>query len=162
MRVVAVPAAIKPVQLGLFDPPGPAPDKLALTLTRLVGIVGDDRVGAPAVPDTWRPYAVAVATFDPPRAAVRGGDGEGVPTMALHLFRPPRAADVVLSEGRILRVKSGEIDGHTVAYGGPWRTTGEWWAEGFDHEGVRLWDAAASKDGTAVLGPKFRPLEAEA
>lgn len=137
-KVVALPGALRPVQLGLFDPPGPAPDKLALTLTRLVALVGEGKVGAPAVPDTHRPHAVAVAAFDPPRtgrgerAASAAGDA---PAMALHVFRPPREAAVEVEAGRMTRVRAGEVAGRVVAWGGPWRVSGEWWGDAYDHDG---------------------------
>ncbi len=40
------------VQLGLFAPQMPEPSRLDVTLARLRSIVGDDRVGSPALEDT--------------------------------------------------------------------------------------------------------------
>lgn len=149
VRVRAVPRPVRPVQLGLFDPPGPAPERLALTLTKLTALVGSDRVGAPVAPDTHRPYAVAVASFDPPRAP-RGGapSTELIPMMALHVFRPPREAEVIVEEGRIARVRAGEVGGRVCASGGPWRVDGQWWGEAFDHEG---WDVELDDGGVYLV-----------
>jgi protein ImuB len=152
LRLVALPGALRPAQLGLFDPPGPAPDRLALTLTRLAALVGEERVGAAVAPDTHRPHAAAVAAFDPPRGAVAEAPSPPT-TLALHVFRPPREARVSLRDGRPTTVEAGAILGRVVACGGPWRTSGAWWGDPFDHEGydVELEDGGlylVAYDGT--------------
>ena len=129
----ALPLALRATQLGLFDPPGPPPERLALTLTRLAALVGADRVGSPVAPDTHLPHAAAMAAFDPPRTP-RRPDAAGR-AMALHVFRPPREAEVHLSEGRLVGVRAGEVRGRVLRCGGPWRVEGHWWAEGYAHEG---------------------------
>lgn len=150
LRVTALPRPVRPVQLGLFDPPGPAPERLALTLTKLTALVGSDRVGAPVAPDTHRPYAVAVASFDPPRAPREGPPStEAIPLMALHVFRPPRDAEVVIERGRIAYLDAGEVRGGVRACGGPWRVDGQWWGEPFDHEG---WDVELDDGGIYLVG----------
>ena len=53
------------VQLSLFEPVRPSPEKLAVTLARLVNLVGPDRVGAPLVVDTHRPGAFALTAYAP-------------------------------------------------------------------------------------------------
>lgn len=150
VRVTAIPRPVRPVQLGLFDPPGPAPERLALTLTKLTALVGSDRVGAPVAPDTHRPYAVAVATFDPPRAPREGAmPTESIPLMALHVYRPPRDADVAVEAGRITWMAAGDVRGAVRACGGPWRVDGQWWGDVFDHEG---WDVELDDGGIYLVG----------
>ncbi len=150
VRVTAIPRPVRPVQLGLFDPPGPAPERLALTLTKLTALVGSDRVGAPVAPDTHRPYAVAVATFDPPRSPREGAPRtESVPLMALHVYRPPRDAEVLVEQGRIAQMRAGEVRGEVRACGGPWRVDGQWWGDPFDHEG---WDVELDDGGIYLVG----------
>ena len=63
VRVTAIPERLRPAQLDLFRPNGPAPERLAVTLARLTALCGVDRVGAPVVADTHRPDAFAVAPF---------------------------------------------------------------------------------------------------
>jgi protein ImuB len=138
LRVVAVPRGVRGVQGGLFEPPGPAPERLALTLTRLAALVGEDRVGAPVAPDTHRPYAVSMAAFDPPRTPrtpLVSATTPGQPLLALHVFRPPREATVSLDGGRLVRVEAGDVSGAVRACGGPWRVAGDWWDASFEHEG---------------------------
>src|SRR5205814_1340779 len=64
-RVVlaAVPEVVRAAQLGLFNPAGPSPERLATTLARLAALCGAERVGAPAVIDSHRPGAAGVAPF---------------------------------------------------------------------------------------------------
>jgi len=61
----ATPGRVPMVQGSLFTPPLPAPGKLAAALARLAALVGPDRVGAPSIPDTHHPAALAVAPFAP-------------------------------------------------------------------------------------------------
>lgn len=131
LRVTARPLALRATQLGLFDPPGPPPERLALTVTRLAALVGAGRVGAPVAPDTHRPYAAAVGAFDPPRTP----HAPRRRAMALHVFRPPRRAEVETRAGRPEHVQAGEVRGRVVTCGGPWRVQGDWWASAYEHEG---------------------------
>ena len=134
LRITALPQPLRAAQLGLFDPPGPAPDRLALTLARLAALVGGDRVGAPSSPDTHRPYAAAVTAFDPPRTP-RAPGGEGGRAMALHVYRPPREVEVTLGDRGPTGLRSAELRGRVVACSGPWRVQGGWWDEAYAHEG---------------------------
>src|SRR5438093_449741 len=59
----AVPERVRAAQLGLSSPAGPSPERLATTLARLAALCGPERVGAPAVIDSHRPGAAAVAPF---------------------------------------------------------------------------------------------------
>ena len=59
------PGRVQLSQGALFGPPLPAPGKLSMTLVRLAALVGPERVGAPAVPDTHRPGAWAMQPFAP-------------------------------------------------------------------------------------------------
>ena len=63
ITLAAVPEPVRPAQLGLFTPPGPAPERLATTLARLAALCGPERIGAPAIVDTHRPGAAGVAPF---------------------------------------------------------------------------------------------------
>jgi protein ImuB len=54
------------LQFGLFARALPA-DKLATLMARLGALMGSDRVGSPALVDTYRPGAFTMAKFDPPR-----------------------------------------------------------------------------------------------
>ncbi len=135
VRVMAVAAGVRGIQLDLFDPPGPTPEVLALTLARLAVLVGEERVGQPVVPNTHRPHAASSERFDlGGRKTLDAPDANG-PGVALHVFRPPKDAQVVLRAGRMVRVVSEGIDAGVQACCGPFRVTGEWWNQAFEHDG---------------------------
>ncbi len=149
VRWTAITAAPRPTQLGLFDPPAPAPEKLTLTLARLAALVGADRVGHPVVPDSHRPHAFALAPFEhtvrPPEKLTRPIES-GV---ALHVLRPPREAEVTLERGRMTRMRAGEVRGSVRTSCGPFRVAGEWWGERFEHD---AWDVELTDGGLYLLG----------
>lgn len=134
VRLIALAAASRPVQLGLFDPPGPAPEAWMLTLARLTALVGEGRVGAPYAPDTHRPHAAAVVPFTPLHPHRHDTQSPAAP-LALHVFRPPRPAEVLITGGQMASLQAGEIVGRVHASCGPFRVTGEWWGSRFDRDG---------------------------
>jgi protein ImuB len=124
----ARPVRLAPAQESLTDRSRPAPRVLTATLNRLVALVGADAIGAPALLDTHRPDAVALAAYPPhPTPASSSPRGEG-PALALRRLRPPAPASVTLASGRPVAVRSGRLTGRIVAGVGPWRVSGEWWS----------------------------------
>jgi protein ImuB len=140
---------VKPqaAQGGLFIPAAPEPVRLELTVARIRAIVGADRVGVPELIDTHRPGAfrwradLQVRTGVPGLAATQN-------RLALRIFRPARAATVVLSSGQPGFVSARNIRGKVVESAGPWRTSGDWWtADPWQRD---EWDVALS-DGALYL-----------
>ncbi|MFI5090736.1 MAG: hypothetical protein ACHP7P_11815 [Terriglobales bacterium] len=152
VMLAAKPVEPRPGQGGLFLPATPAPDRLELTLARLVGIVGEQKIGAAEVLDTHRPDAFQMKRFAPsapqglkPRREsgdreigssehlktdhlmTRSPDPAMYSTMALRRFRPPLAATVEVREGEPVRIAAGEIRGEVASLSGPWRNSGDWW-----------------------------------
>ncbi len=74
VRIITVPEHLRAAQLDFFRPRGPAPERLALSLARLVALCGADRVGAPVAIDSHRPEAYGQTSFE----GVRGLWGYGV------------------------------------------------------------------------------------
>ena len=64
IHLAAEPVRPRAAQNGLFLPPSPEPEKLELTLARIAGIVGEDKVGSLELLDTHRPGGI-------PHAALR-------------------------------------------------------------------------------------------
>ncbi len=152
VTLAAEPVEPRPGQGGLFLPATPAPDRLELTLARLAGIVGEQKIGAAEVLDTHRPDAFQMKRFAPsapqglkPRREsgnreigssdhlktdhpmTRSPDPAMYSVMALRRFRPPLAVTVELRKGEPVRIAAGEIRGEVVSVSGPWRNSGEWW-----------------------------------
>ena len=65
IHLSAEPARPRALQSGLFQPVFPQPEKLALTLARIAGIVGEERVGSVELLDTHREGAFVVRHFAP-------------------------------------------------------------------------------------------------
>jgi len=154
VTLAAEPVKPRPGQGGLFLPATPAPDQLELTLARLAGIVGEQKIGAAEVLDTHRPDAFQMKRFAPSVAPASGRLSRGHPalarvgetntretptrtaaetaaihrpTMALRRFRPPLAATVVVCEGEPVRIAADKIQGEVASVFGPWRNSGDWW-----------------------------------
>ncbi len=143
IRIEVQPVDPRVVQDGLFTPPSPEPEKLELTLTRIAGLVGTERVGSAELVDTHRPGAFRMKRF-----AVGGpASGNGRPgcRLALRVFRPPLEARVDLAEGRPRRVEAPSLRATVLAAAGPWRSSGDWWTR--DPWARDEWDLALS-DGS--------------
>src|ERR1700693_5823632 len=65
IRLSAEPMRPRAIQSGLFLPPSPEPEKLELTLARIAGIVGQDKVGSLQLLDTHRPEGFLMRHFAP-------------------------------------------------------------------------------------------------
>jgi protein ImuB len=173
IHLSAEPARPRATQSGLFLPLFPEPEKLELTLARIAGIVGEERVGSVELLDTHREGAFAVRHFAPVEpeekksakqrkdVSVRGNGGNEVEenakeqmsaVIALRLFRPPLRAVITLREGKPVRMKCmarEDIAGEIVWTAGPWRSSGDWSEqEGWARE---EWDIAVPADNGLVL-----------
>jgi protein ImuB len=166
----AKPVRPRAAQNGLFLPPSPEPEKLELTLARIAGIVGQNRVGAVQLLDTHRPEAFRMQHFAPGQApeqanrkskALRNGEVRGyqkpvkqneATVTAMRIFRPPLEATVTLREGKPAHIacrKRREICGEILWAAGPWRTSGDWWEqEGWARD---EWDIALQQAGGITL-----------
>jgi protein ImuB len=147
VTALVTPGRVRLAQGSLFGAPMPAPGKLSTTLARLAALVGPERVGAPAVPDTHRPGAFGVRPFalsadrgswsvvSGPQDGASGRQGKrstdhGPLTTAspvLRAFRPPREARVDAVDGRPVVVWVEAIGGIVVSWAGPYRFAGDWW-----------------------------------
>lgn len=136
--VVAVAEQLRPTQLDLLRPNGPAPEKLAITLAKLTALCGAaDRVGAPVVADSHCPDAYGVREFRVPAHSPPGGEEGDAPCLALRAVRPPGELEVFEDRGRLDFVRPSEngarsvprCQGRVVMSAGPWRVQGEWWKD---------------------------------
>ena len=123
-----VPERVRAMQLGLFHPAGPAPERLATTLARLAALCGRERVGAPVVVDGHRPSEAAVAPFVPRDAVSAPASGSDA-RVAVRALRPPRAVVVFCDRDRPDFVRGDGLGGRVVGAAGPWRIVAEWWSE---------------------------------
>src|SRR5579863_1180672 len=102
IHLAAEPARPRSAQGGLFLPPSPEPEKLELTLARIAGMVGENKVGALEMLDTHHTEGFRMRRFvaeAPGKSSHEKppGGAEGRSTVtALRRFRPPRRASVTL------------------------------------------------------------------
>jgi protein ImuB len=155
------------LQFGLFARALPT-DKLATLLARLGALMGSDRVGAPALADTHRPGAFAMAKFEPrvsgsPRPSASNSAKSPIPSpgvvpaSVLRRFRIPIAARVSVEQGRPVRVttdRRGFAGGRVARCEGPWRSSGDWWKKRWSSD---EWDVFLA-DGTAYRISEAREL----
>lgn len=136
------------LQHTLFTPAHPRPEELSTLVARLRAVMGEDRVGAPAMVDSYLPGAFEMMPFtiehgaEPSRRADIRADAI---TQALRRCRRPVPARVVVSEGQPIRVtidRRGFAGGQVVARAGPWRVSGGWWAS--DRFNRDEWDVVFS------------------
>jgi protein ImuB len=128
VAVTAMPERVRAAQLGLFVPPGPAPERLATTLARLATLCGPGRVGAPVVVDTHRPGAAEVGAFLPPPSTIAEPAPPPAPCrLAVRVLRPPRPLEVFSERDVPCFVRGTGLGGRVVAVAGPWRIAAEWW-----------------------------------
>ncbi|HVX65530.1 MAG TPA: hypothetical protein VHA11_02955 [Bryobacteraceae bacterium] len=135
VALAAEPVNPRVVQHGLFLPPAPEPQKLELTLARILKIVGEGNAGSPELLDTHRPRAFQIGdSHHFHQFGVAGekgnlnGESGDCPRFALRLFRPALAAEVQAPRGCPERVRARGVRGYVLESAGPWRTSGEWWS----------------------------------
>jgi len=116
-------------QAGLFLPRGLAPERLELTLARIRGIVGEDRIGSPELLDTHAPNAFGMRPFRASTNPVKPDMRSPAHKTALRIFRPPLQAKVQIKHGVPTRVFVRWQAHQVTAAAGPWRNNGGWWTE---------------------------------
>lgn len=125
LSIAAEPGSTSKVQLGLFSPQLPAPDRLDVTLARIRGIVGDEYVGSPVLKDTHQPDAFRMEPFTISSPA--SVDDTTRTTSVIRQLRPAERVSVTLCDQRptsfSFRYKRYDVE---HAYG-PWMAGGEWW-----------------------------------
>ncbi|HXG33501.1 MAG TPA: DNA polymerase Y family protein [Bryobacteraceae bacterium] len=119
------PAVPRTLQGGLFLPPSPEPEKLQITLARVVARAGPDAAGSPELLNTHRPDAFRMrpglpgkSGYRQPAAAVR---------LALRFYRPPLPARVRMDGAQPRHLRARGVGGEIIEAAGPWRSSGDWW-----------------------------------
>lgn len=139
IALAAEPTKPRLLQNGLFIPLAPEPEKLELTLARLIKLVGEENVGSPDLLDTHRPDAFQMKRFKVDginkkrnanqRSAIRNPQC----VIGFRRFRPPLPAQVVIISEHPARINalrpasSDSVRGKIVKASGPWRASGDWW-----------------------------------
>lgn len=151
------PTAARTLQHSLLERARPRPDQISTLMARLTALMGDRQVGCPMLIDSHRPGAFEMAPFTGEDRPSHESDAVApARAPALRRFRQPLVASVVIEDGypARLRVSAGAATvtgGRVVACAGPWRASGEWWADtAWDHD---EWDIGLD---TGVVCRLFR------
>jgi protein ImuB len=170
--IAAEPAPPRSAQRGLFLPLTPEAEKLEITLARIISIVGEHRAGSVRLLDTRRPDAFVMERFTATEAQVSPREGptlseERGGSYALRVFRPALPLMVRTSEGRPIFIcarhheNQSSMQGVVLWSAGPWRCSGEWWAERSTEAGNgqgtgpwdrEEWDIALQNDADSAVG----------
>jgi protein ImuB len=149
VRIEPTPGRV--LQYSLLERAQPAPEQMSTLLARLSALMGQERCGSPRLPDTHRPGAFTMAPFAADQSSrsrqVQRDPVTGPPPLALRRYREPVPIRVALEQNRPARVvadRVGVAAGRVDVCAGPWRTSGEWWADGWRRD---EWDVALD-DGT--------------
>jgi protein ImuB len=138
VTVLIDPTPGRVVQHTLFTRAHPAPEQLSTLIARLTALIGHDRIGRPAVVDSYRPGAFEMEPFktEHPASASPALNATASSTVnivsALRRCRRPVPARVAVADGRPVAVtadRRGLAGGHVLACAGPWRTSGNWWEQ---------------------------------
>ena len=135
VTIEAQPARVRTTQTDLFQPRGPDPAELEITLARLRAVVGETDeegrglVGFPVVTDSHRPDSFEVLpTFTPAQNKTKRPEREGTPRLAMRMFRPPSRARVEIRGNAPAAIVFNGTKAKVVHASGPWRSGGEWWS----------------------------------
>jgi protein ImuB len=137
------PAPARIAQFSLFTRAQPSPETLSTLTARLSALVGEARVGSPALVDSHGPGVFGMARYAPGGAggAERAGGAEGAGAggaggaggaagAVLRRERRVMVLRVGIEQGRpahIAASRRGVPYGAIVQAAGPWRTSGGWW-----------------------------------
>jgi protein ImuB len=162
VRVEPTPGRV--LQHSLLERARPAPEQVSTLLARLTALMGEGRCGSPGVPDSHRPGAFTLQPFVAdddapghggqksrkpiaPVAPTVAGSPAALPAAernagsrracALRRYRHPVPIRVAIDNGRLQRVtadRPGVSSGKVEACAGPWHTSGDWWADGWNRD----------------------------
>jgi protein ImuB len=133
------PAPARITQFSLLQRALPSPETLSTLTARLSALVGESRVGSPALLDSHRPDSFAMTRYAPEGAegakgagGAHGAGADGAKGAVMRRRRPPVVICVAVEHRRPVHVASsrrGVPFGAIVQASGPWRSSGEWWSD---------------------------------
>ena len=131
------PAPARITQFSLLQRALPSPETLSTLTARLSALVGESRVGSPALVDSHAPDAFVMERYAPAGAERAGGaegagagGADGAARAVLRRERRSMALSVTVERGRPVHIaasRRGVPYGAVTQAAGPWRTSGGWW-----------------------------------
>jgi protein ImuB len=143
VTIVIDPTPGRVLQHGLFTRAHPTPEQISTLIARLNALMGQERVGVPAIVDTYRPGAFAMLPFATEHSRRQSVEEESHAddqelASSLRRCRQPVPARVAVSDGhrpvRVTTDRRGFSGGSVVKCAGPWRSSGNWWTVPPNHQ----------------------------
>jgi protein ImuB len=148
ISAIAEPGSTSKVQMGLFSPQLPEEGRLDITLARLRGIVGEDRVGSAELKDTHKPDSFLLKPF-----AVAASAGtvsvERRNQTAMRWLRPAQIVTMIVTNHRPRWMDFRGVRYEVQRAYGPWLASGSWWS-GECWES-RQWDVIACDPASKAM-----------
>lgn len=132
MEVLA--ARVRTTQTDLFQPTGPEPAKLEITLARLRAVVGETDeegrglVGFPVVLDSHPDSFAVLPTYAPIPNNQQSQKSPDAPTLVMRIFRPAANARVEIRGNAPAVIAFNGTKGRVTHASGSWRSGGELWS----------------------------------
>lgn len=156
LKLQAEPGKTSKVQLGLFSPQLPEPERLDVTLARIRAIVGEEGVGSPVLKDSHRPGVFQIKPF----TVASGSASASAPNRsrtAMRQLRPAEDVTVTLNEKRPVSFFFRQARYDVERAYGPWVVGGDWWSQ--TRWGFQQWDLVArASDGMLLCCCLIRDL----
>ena len=130
--IVAVSLTAQPVkpshqQFGLFETALRNPTQLYGTLSRLRGLLGNERVVTPVLEETHRPDAFRIEPFSWQLDETLVEQGDLTQSPALRRFRFSAPASVFSQANEPVHLESTSVSGTVTDRKGPYHLSGDWW-----------------------------------
>lgn len=154
VSMLAAPLKARSQQFGLFLPLSPDPERLEITLARIQGTVGENRVGVPILLDTHGPNGFQQTRFVLTEMKGKKTVREKQPTAVMRIYRPPLAATVEFQKGKPTVLSCEGVRRQILVFAGPWKRKGDWWSE-------TVWSREEWDMEIGTLRPKVQPDENE-
>jgi len=139
------------VQLGMFCPQLPEPNRLEVTLARIGAVVGKGRVGSIELKDTHASKSFRIKPFSLTTSGSVKRLVPGFPALSMRCFRPPEIVSVSIRDQHPYMFYFRGIGYRTEKVYGPWRKGSGWWLE--THWSIEEWDIIArARDGISGDG----------
>ena len=118
----------RPSQSGLYAASKPEPESLLLTIGKLKKLVGDENVGVPVILNQRIPEPFKLDCERLPKGVEHlDQKGPRLPVIAFTYYRPPRCAEVVYRDRRLVFIRTRYFEGYVRGYSGVWKGSSAWW-----------------------------------
>ena len=117
------------MQKGLFTAAKPEPESLLVTITKIKKLIGAENVGIPLILNqrAFEPFTIEPETL--PKGSELEIEGLNNPGLSFSYFHPPLDSTVMISQNRLIFLRTKYFQGKVKEYSGVWIGSSEWWGE---------------------------------